>query len=150
LRSLAPDVLVLGSSRILRPNILAVPRIATLNPHPGLLPAYRGLDVIPWAIYNGDPLGVTVHVVDPGIDTGDIVAQQIFDPEPGNTLRSLRRRADAILGRLMADVISQLMTSGRLERRPQDPSSGHLYSVMPSDRRQAVETKLQAMATRRP
>jgi methionyl-tRNA formyltransferase len=148
LQSLAPDVLVLGSSRILRSNILEIPRLGTLNPHPGLLPEYRGLDVIPWAIYNGDPLGVTVHVVDPGIDTGDIVAQQTFDLQPGDTLRSLRQRADAILGRLMAEVVSEVVASGRLEGRRQETGRGHLYSRMPPPQKQQVEAMLRTMAVR--
>jgi methionyl-tRNA formyltransferase len=146
LTSLAPDLLLLGSSKILRSNILAIPRVGTLNPHPGLLPAYRGLDVIPWALYNGDPLGVTVHLVDPGIDTGDIVAQETFDLQAGDTLRSLRRRADAILARLMTAVVLELMTSGHLTRRAQEPGSGHLYTRMPATLRQTVEATLEAMA----
>jgi methionyl-tRNA formyltransferase len=144
LRSLAPDVVVLGGSRILKPHILRVPRIGVLNPHPGLLPAYRGVDVIPWALYNGDPLGVTVHIVDPGIDTGDIVAQRRYELRPGDTLSSLKRRADMILGQLMAEVVSQLAASGRLETHPQD-APGPLYSSMPRALKATVEAKLQAM-----
>lgn len=145
LRSLVPDVVVLGGSRILKPYILRVPRIGVLNPHPGLLPAYRGVDVIRWALYNGDPLGVTVHFVDPGIDTGDIVAQQPFSVQPGDTPSSLKRKADLILGQLMAELVSQLAESGRLERRPQERGAGRLYSLMPQDLKAGVEAKLQAM-----
>jgi methionyl-tRNA formyltransferase len=144
LKSLAPDVLVLGGSRILKPHILSIPRIGVLNPHPGLLPAYRGVDVIPWAVYNGDPLGVTVHFVDPGIDTGDIVAQRPFEVQPGDSLGSLRRKADALLGQIMAEVVSQL-TRGELTRTPQDRGAGRLYSLMPPDLKAQVKAKLQAM-----
>lgn len=144
LKSLAPDVLVLGGSRILKPHILSIPRIGVLNPHPGLLPAYRGVDVIPWAVYNGDPLGVTVHFVDPGIDTGDIVAQRQFEVQPGDSLGSLRRKADALLGQIMAEVVSQL-TRGELTRTPQDRGAGRLYSLMPPDLKAQVKAKLQAM-----
>jgi methionyl-tRNA formyltransferase len=144
LKSLAPDVLVLGGSRILKPHILSIPRIGVLNPHPGLLPAYRGVDVIPWAVYNGDPLGVTVHFVDPGIDTGDIVAQRQFELQPGDSLGSLRKKADALLGQIMAEVVSQL-TRGELTRTPQDRGAGRLYSLMPPDLKAQVKAKLQAM-----
>lgn len=144
LKSLAPDLLVLGGSRILKPHILSIPRIGVLNPHPGLLPAYRGVDVIPWAVYNGDPLGVTVHFVDPGIDTGDIVAQRQFEVQPGDSLGSLKKKADALLGQLMAEVVSQL-TRGELTRTPQDRGVGRLYSLMPPDLKAQLKAKLQAM-----
>jgi methionyl-tRNA formyltransferase len=142
LTSLAPDVIVLGGSRILKAHILSVPSIGVLNPHPGLLPAYRGVDVIPWALYNGDPLGVTVHFVDPGIDTGDIVAQRRMDVQPGDTLASLRRRADRMLGQLMVEVLSKLAVSGQIDRRPQDRASGRLYRLMPQNLKEEVKAKL--------
>jgi methionyl-tRNA formyltransferase len=145
LRSLVPDVIVLGGSRILKPHIVRVPRIGVLNPHPGLLPAYRGVDVIPWALHNEDPLGVTVHFVDPGIDTGDIVAQRPFSVQPGDTPSSLKRRADMILGQLMAEVVSELAESGRLERRPQERGVGRLYSLMPQDLKAGVKANLESM-----
>jgi methionyl-tRNA formyltransferase len=143
LKSLAPDLLVLGTSRILRPHILSIPRVGVLNPHPGLLPDYRGVDVIPWAIYNGDPVGVTIHFVDRGIDTGDVVAQRRFEVRPGDTLASLRRRADAMLGELMARAVSQLVTSGHVERRSQQTGAGRLFSQMPLGLKEKVKAKLQ-------
>lgn len=147
LRSLAPDVIVLGGARILKEHILRIPTIGVLNPHPGLLPAYRGVDVIPWAIYKGDPIGVTVHFVDPGVDTGDIVAQHRLPVHPGDTLRSLKRRADRMLGELMAEILSDLAASGQVERHSQE-SSGHLYSLMPPDLKAQVKAKLKAMDAR--
>jgi methionyl-tRNA formyltransferase len=68
LREIRPYVIVLGGSRIIRKHIIGIPSIGVLNAHPGLLPGYRGVDVIPWAIYYGDPVGVTVHFVDEGVD----------------------------------------------------------------------------------
>jgi methionyl-tRNA formyltransferase len=142
LTSLAPDVIVLGGSRILKPHILSIPNIGVLNPHPGLLPAYRDVDVIPWALHNGDPLGVTVHFVDPGIDTGDIVAQRHIEVQPGDTLASLRRRADTLLGKLMVEVLSDLAVSGHIDRRRQDRAAGRPYRLMPQDLKGAVKAKL--------
>jgi methionyl-tRNA formyltransferase len=51
-------LILLGGARILKRPILECARLAVLNAHPGLLPAYRGVDVIPWALHNGDPVGV--------------------------------------------------------------------------------------------
>jgi methionyl-tRNA formyltransferase len=145
LRALAPDVIVLGPSGILKPHILSIPSIGVLNPHPGLLPDYRGVDVIPWALYNGDQLGVTVHFVDPGVDTGDIVAQRRMDVQPGDTLASLRQRADRMLGELMVNVLLELAESTQIDRRPQDRGSGRLYRRMPPDLKNEVKAKLSAV-----
>lgn len=49
-----PDIIVLGGSSIIRENIIKIPKIGILNAHPGLLPKYREVDVIQWAIYNVD------------------------------------------------------------------------------------------------
>ena len=51
-----------------------------LNIHPSLLPAFKGVDPVFYARLRGAPLGVTVHRISPEIDSGDIVAQQAFDP----------------------------------------------------------------------
>lgn len=62
--------------QILRKEILGLPPRGTLNCHAGALPFYRGRNPLTWAIINGEKeFGVTVHWVDLGIDTGDIVRQ---------------------------------------------------------------------------
>src|SRR5205823_6670975 len=75
LRGGAPEVLLLADSGIVPRSVLAVPRFATLNAHPGVLPDYRGLDPELWAIEEGrfDAVGSTLHLVDAGIDTGPIL-----------------------------------------------------------------------------
>lgn len=72
-----PDVLlVFGFNWRLPPDVLAVPRLGTLNVHPSALPKYRGPSPIPWAIRNGDPcMGITVHRMTERIDAGPILAQ---------------------------------------------------------------------------
>src|ERR1700680_30872 len=105
LSRLQPDILVLGGSRMLKPDVLTTARVAVLNAHPGLLPNYRGVDVIPQAILKGDPIGVTVHQVDSGVDTGAIIAQQLVAIEPGDTILRLRRKAEIVAGCLVAQVI---------------------------------------------
>ena len=52
----------------------------TLNIHPSLLPQFKGVDPVFYARLRGAPLGVTVHRVSPELDSGDILAQQAYDP----------------------------------------------------------------------
>lgn len=147
LKDLAPDVIVLGRTRILKPAVLAIPRLGVLNAHPGMLPEYRGVDVIYWALSTGGPLGVTIHFADRGIDTGNIVAQRTFDVRPGDTVRSLMRRADQLAGELMAKAVRQMVDTGHLEAFPQPQRDGRTYGRMPPRMRRRVEARLTARAS---
>ena len=82
-RALAPDLLVLVGADIVPRPLLEIPRLGSLNPHYGLLPRYRGMNVTEWSIYHDDPVGVTVHAVDPGIDTGPIHLRRTIAVKPG-------------------------------------------------------------------
>ncbi|HVR32572.1 MAG TPA: formyltransferase family protein [Acidimicrobiia bacterium] len=144
LESLSPDVVVLGSSRILKPPVIEIPTWGVLNAHPGLLPAYRGVDVIHWALRNGDPLGVTVHRVDAGIDTGPILARRTYEIEPGDTVGSIKRRAFALAGDMMADVVRRIAADEPLEEMTQDRSASRLYGRMTPLQRREVEEGLRA------
>jgi len=129
MRRLGPDLVVLGSSRILPPAMIRIPPLGILNSHPGLLPEYRGVDTVPWAVLNGDPLGASIHFIDPGIDTGPIVRQQSFAIHPGDTLDDLRKRAVALAAELMAEAVAELQTTGTVPRVPQE-GAGTLYRRM--------------------
>lgn len=74
----APDLLVIyGFNWILPPAVFQLPTCGAINIHPSLLPKYRGPAPVPCAIRDGDPeIGVTVHRIDEGVDTGPILAQQ--------------------------------------------------------------------------
>ena len=145
LTDMAPDVIVIGSSRILRSNVISIPRIGALNAHPGLLPAYRGVDVIPWAILNGDPVGVTVHFVDPGVDTGDIVTQRPIDVYPTDSLPRIMKRANQVGAEDMASAVAKLMTGRDLDRSPQSAQEGQQYWRMPLPLRKEVEAIIKTL-----
>lgn len=142
LTELDPDLVVIGASPILRRHIIAIPRIGVLNAHPGLLPAYRGVDVIPWAIRNGDPVGITIHFVDPGVDTGDIVAQQTIELRPTDTLSAAKKRAGQVAAENMADTVRRLMLGEEIERTPQRAEDGTQYYRMPLPLRREVEAMI--------
>jgi len=69
--------LSISYNQILKSPILAASRLGFVNFHAGKLPFYRGRNVINWAIINGETeVGLTAHLVDEGIDTGDIILQR--------------------------------------------------------------------------
>ncbi len=82
LRRLQPRVVVINGTRILSKEVLSATPATFLNTHAGITPMYRGVHGGYWALASGDRehCGVTVHVVDPGIDTGGIVAQARIEP----------------------------------------------------------------------
>jgi folate-dependent phosphoribosylglycinamide formyltransferase PurN len=131
LKEFEPDLVILGGTGIIRKNIIDIPKIGILNAHPGLLPKYRGVDVIPWAIYHGNPVGVTVHFVDEGIDTGAIVVQEVIEITESDTIESLGKKADRLAGELMAETVLRIANGEHIKVIPQSREDGEQYYRMP-------------------
>jgi methionyl-tRNA formyltransferase len=144
LAELRSDLIVLGGARILKRHILERAKIAVLNAHPGLLPSYRGNDVIAWALHNGDPVGVTVHVVDAGVDTGPIIMKQELPVAMGESVKDLKLKAEVLAATMMGQVVRELMSSGQVVPLQVSGSRGPLYRAMSPDMRAALDRKLSA------
>jgi methionyl-tRNA formyltransferase len=82
LKGANPDVVVVNGTRIIAEDVLRTVPATFLNTHAGITPLYRGVHGGYWALVNKDRsnCGVTIHVVDAGIDTGDIVYQARIEP----------------------------------------------------------------------
>jgi folate-dependent phosphoribosylglycinamide formyltransferase PurN len=78
LKRWAPDVAVFTGGNILRNRVLLVPRLGVLNSHLGLLPEIRGMSTVEWSLLCGVPLGITIHFMDSGIDTGPVLLRREF------------------------------------------------------------------------
>jgi methionyl-tRNA formyltransferase len=79
-------ILNVHSLYVIPAPVLQAPRIGAFNLHPGPLPQYAGLNTVSWAIYRGETTyGVTVHWMDPQIDTGAIAYQETFSIEETDT-----------------------------------------------------------------
>lgn len=127
-----PEVLVLGGTRIIKPQILETPTRATINAHPGMLPWLRGSASVGWALYKDMPIGSTVHFIDPGIDTGDIIYREELPVYHNDTYESLNYRVGLLSARLMAEAVKAL-DLGEAPRMAQDGSVGETYKVIPDD-----------------
>lgn len=136
-----PDVLALGGTRIIKPNILAAPRQSTVNVHPGLLPMLRGSASVGWALYKNLPQGATAHFIDPGIDTGDIIIKRQLPVYHGDTYESINYRMAILAGELMAEAL-HMIDNGNAPRQPQDPSAGETFKVIPDDLLEAGKRRL--------
>jgi folate-dependent phosphoribosylglycinamide formyltransferase PurN len=114
LRALDVDVLLHQSPEILRSDVLRAPKIGVLNRHLSALPAYRGAWPVFWQFVNGEPdLGITMHLVDDGIDTGPVVAQLTLDRRPNETLMSAHERLFARAVELTKEAMARLARGER-------------------------------------
>jgi methionyl-tRNA formyltransferase len=78
---LKPDLVLVKGTRILSKKILAAVNAPFINMHVGITPLYRGVHGAYWALANkdGKNAGTTIHYVDPGIDTGSVIAQEYIE-----------------------------------------------------------------------
>ncbi|OGK91477.1 MAG: hypothetical protein A2X36_02545 [Elusimicrobia bacterium GWA2_69_24] len=127
-RRAAADVLLAVWYRRLLPSaLLALPRVAALNLHGSLLPAYRGRAPVNWALVNGERLtGVTLHHMTAEADAGDIVAQRPVDI-------ALEDTAPALYDKLVTAGVDLLLETypavlaGTAPRVPQDHTRATHY-----------------------
>jgi len=110
LRALDADLGVVWGTPLLKPELFNVPRLGCVNIHLAALPRYRGAgDVGLSEVLDGlSEVGVTVHRIDVGLDTGAILGTGSIAVEPYDTLRSLHVKAVLTAHRVCADVVARL------------------------------------------
>jgi methionyl-tRNA formyltransferase len=125
IKGFAADLHVsMSYDQILRQEILNLPPRGTLNCHAGALPFYRGRNPLTWAIINGETeFGVTVHWVDLGIDTGDIVLQEMVPIGPNDTYATLLDSAIDVCASTLVRAVSDVheKTDRRIVQSTIDP-----------------------------
>ncbi|WP_307868193.1 phosphoribosylglycinamide formyltransferase [Umezawaea beigongshangensis] len=109
-----PDLVVsAGFMKIIGPAFLARFGGRMINTHPALLPAFPGAHPVRDAVdYGVRVTGATVHLVDGGVDTGPILAQEAVPVEPGDDADSLHERIKVVERRLLVDVVAALAEQG--------------------------------------
>lgn len=93
-------------NQIFRNRIINLPKLKTINCHAGKLPFYRGRNILNWALINDEKeFGITVHYVDEGIDTGDIISQRIFSISDNDNYKTLLDVAYIECANILYDAI---------------------------------------------
>jgi methionyl-tRNA formyltransferase len=117
----APDVVVVAAyGRILPPEVLAVPRRGCVNVHGSLLPRYRGAAPIQWAVANGEvETGVSLMVMEEGLDTGPVFAQRAIPIGPEDTGGTMHDRLAALGAQMLREELPEYC-AGRRIPIPQD------------------------------
>lgn len=113
--SLSPDILLVTHAPLLKPMFYNLPSIATLNVHWGIAPHYCGQHTFFWPLYHRDyaRLGITIHRIDDGIDTGPIVAQGSPSIEPDDE-SLIWARCAGVVSELAGSVLDAAETGDRL------------------------------------
>lgn len=128
IRDLKPDIIFSFYYRdMLKPEILEIPAKGCFNLHGSLLPAYRGRCPINWVLVNGEKqTGVTLHLMTPKPDDGDIVAQVKIPLSQKDTALSVHHKSDAAAARLLEKALPKIK-SGKFRRIPQDSSKASYF-----------------------
>jgi folate-dependent phosphoribosylglycinamide formyltransferase PurN len=96
IRSEKTDLLLSATDEILRRTTFSIPRLGTLNAHPGWLPQYRGLGSEIRMLRDGYLPAVSVHFVDEGIDTGPVLLRRTVEGFEPVAMECIIRRAQAV------------------------------------------------------
>ncbi len=129
--SFKPDIIAVLGSSVLKQEMISLASVAMLNIHSGLSPYYRGTWSYGWPIVNREPeyIGVTIHHINAGIDTGDIVFQTKPVLKDDDDLNAIFLKVIAEGIELAVKAIEELSDRGRISSYQQPGNTGRLYQV---------------------
>lgn len=121
LKELNPEMAVVAAyGKIIPESALNIPSFGFINVHASLLPKYRGPSPIQNSLINGETeTGVTIMLMDKGVDTGDILAQEKMAISPEDNTKTLMEKFSLLGSDLLLKTISQ-WTKGKIKQQPQD------------------------------
>ena len=143
---LQPDVIAVFGTSLIKGELLTKGRLGIINLHGGLSPHYRGADCTFWALYNEEPgqVGCTLHYINAGIDTGDLICHISPEVKPEDDELTLFWRGIKTSAECYAELITR-MANGEILGQDQ-PEKGQLYQV--KDRGQNHEKHLDDLLIR--
>ena len=135
LRALVPDLfLVVAFGELLPVDVLSIPKLGAVNLHFSLLPNWRGASPVQHALLHGDRLtGVTVMLMDRGLDTGEVLARVEEPVEPSDQAGSLGGRLAEIGAELLVESV-RAWVAGGLVPQPQRGTPTYAPKLTPLDR----------------
>lgn len=125
MRKISPDIVVVNGTRIIEEETITCLSVPMINMHMGITPRYRGVHGAYWALAQKDPAhcGVTIHIVDKGIDTGNIISQGIIQVTDKDNFISYPYLQAAIGVDLEVEVIKKYFENSRMEYFSNDLNS---------------------------
>lgn len=131
LETTRPDATIIMGTGIVGKRVLVAAGDVVLNVHGGYLPDYRGNHCFFFALYNGDfdHVGTTVHFVDPGVDTGDVLEVVVPALRGSDNAEAMYSRAERMAVHRLVAWLDHWERGGRLPRTPQAVESGRQYDI---------------------
>jgi methionyl-tRNA formyltransferase len=125
--------------KLISRTVLSLAQGGFINTHPSLLPYNRGKHFNFWALVEAAPFGVSIHFVDEGIDSGDIVAQQVISYDWEDTGETLYLKAAQSTIDLFKSTYPQIRNGAAILREPQDLNKGSLHYAREIDLASTIE-----------
>lgn len=127
LLKLNPDIILVGSwPEKFAKETYNIPKIATINAHPSLLPKYRGPNPYFWVIKNKETVsGITFHLMDEGFDEGAILAQEEVKIYPSDTGETLKQRTVLAARGVACELLKALEEDIIIPLKQQDEKSSY-------------------------
>ncbi len=134
IKSAGAQALIYGGGGILRAPVIEAVDGCVVNPHAGPLPEVRGMNAIEWATLLGERQCVTVHYIDVGIDTGELLAESPVPVDARDTVESLRSKAVATGVRALTDLLDGVDHPAQLvgQQNPGVMAGRQCFSMSPA------------------
>jgi len=138
IQKLCPDIAIsVYFGYIFRKSFINLFTKGCINLHPAYLPYNRGAYPNVWSIVDGTPAGVTLHYIDEGIDSGDIIAQKEVEVLPVDTGESLYRRLESASIDLFHETWPRICC-GEICCQPQRGGEGTFHCIHDTDQLDAI------------
>ena len=131
LKQSKPDCIVFTGGGLIRNEVLENAGKGVINCHIGVLPEYRGMDVVEWPVLVDDNnnIGMTVHFMDKGVDTGDIIRVKKVSSKTSSNLTDLRQSIEPIMCQQIVEGTVDIL-KGNTKLQSQKEEDGRQYFIM--------------------
>lgn len=135
IKKLTPDVILVGSwGEILKKEVINLPKIACINCHPSLLPTHRGSNPYASTIKNGETkTGITFHLMNEGIDTGEILLQKDVNISEEDTGGSLRNKCAFTAKNSVSELLDRLEKAELIPEKQNESKASYFSRLHPND-----------------
>jgi len=146
LENLGSDLGVVCGTGIIKDHIFTVPKFGCINYHAGIVPKYRGCEPIFWQLYYNDDVGYTLHKINSGVDTGDIILQKKINYRKRGDLYEIMFNIKNIMSLDCAveikKIILELKQTGSIKSYSQSSEGVRFFKHPKEDEKRELEERL--------
>ena len=146
MKKIKPDLGIVFGTRKIDSKIFKLFKYGMINVHRGITQSYRGIDCELWPVHFHDlkNIGVTIHLIDDQLDTGEIITQQKISNFKNLKCYKLRAITTELAGSLVYNFFKSFLKTKKIISAPPE-RKGNYYSFMPKNIKDLLELKLKRM-----